>query len=160
MSKSKVFIPVVVGAAALGAVAYAFSRQSRRAAALPRSPRGAEPALRESMRVLRGEGSAQAFALDLDGIFDANPEDALEHAVVHGDTHVPALASADDAEPPAPEDLGAYWLSRATDSERSRDESDLELEVDALANPDDDSELDEQDDGDELAANDTEFGHS
>jgi hypothetical protein len=73
---------------------------------------------------------------------------------------VPALAGADDAEPPAPEDLGAYWLTRATDSERSRDESDLELEVEGLPSPDLVAELDEPADDEALAANDTEPGQS
>ncbi|MEO8904487.1 MAG: hypothetical protein ABI488_19105 [Polyangiaceae bacterium] len=163
MAKSSVLIPVLAGAAALGAVAYAFSRPSRRSPATISRSRFAEPDPRHSVRVARDVPGTEY--LDLDGIFDANPEDALEHATVHADTRAPLLASADDAEPPSPEDLGAYWLSRATDSERSRDESDLELEIEAVADPtdsmdadargDDDDEGDDDDDGDRLAINDT-----
>jgi len=154
-------MPVFIGAAAAGALAYAFSRQSKRALTTASSSAGAEPALRESWRVLRAAGRAEALALDLDGVFDANSEDALDFVTVHGDTHVPALASADDAEPPAPEDLGTYWLTRATDSERSRDESDLEVEIEGLPTPDDVAESDEQEEreeGEALAVNDTKPG--
>ncbi len=154
MSKSKVLIPVLAGAAALGAVAYALSRPTRRVAAAAPSPAAEQPALRESMVVPRATLTTDSLDLDLDGIFDSNPEDALEYTTVHADTRVPALASADDAEPPSPEDLGAYWLSRATDSERSRDESDLELELDGLAIPDDSADIEEQEDDDALAVND------
>lgn len=156
MSKSRVLMPVFVGAAALGAVAYALSRHNKRALVPASGPPDAEPGLRESMRVLRAARDAEASALDLDGVFEANPDDAMEYATIHADTHVPALASADDAEPPAPEDLGAYWLTRATDSERSLDESDLELELDSLPNLEEEAELDEQEEGGALAANDTE----
>ena len=98
------------------------------------------------MVVLRPDlATPEAFDLDLDGVFDASPEDALAYATVRGDTRVPPLASADDSEPPSPEDLGAYWLARATDSERSRDESDLELDVDGLADPGDTADSDPRD---------------
>ena len=159
MSKSRVLIPMLAGVAALGAVAYAISRPSKRVQASNPSSSAAEPAPRESLRVPRGDVPRTAdFDLDLDGIFDADPEDALEHATVHADTRIPGLASADDAEPPSPEDLGAYWLSRATDSERSRDESDLELELDGLADPAagaDSDEVDDDDDETPDVANDT-----
>jgi hypothetical protein len=52
---------------------------------------------------------------------------------VQADVKVPALASADDAEPPGPDDLGSYYLSRATQSERSLTELDLEPDVENLA---------------------------
>ncbi|MEO7036758.1 MAG: hypothetical protein ABI548_22600 [Polyangiaceae bacterium] len=151
MSKSSVLIPVLAGAAALGAVAYAFSRPSKRVPASTPSSGFAEPASRDGALVaLDGAPGIEDFGLDLDGIFDANPDDALEHATVHADTRAPVLASADDAEPPSPEDLGAYWLSRATDSERSRDESDLELEIEDLADPADSIDTDaSEDDGDD-----------
>ncbi len=144
MYQSRVLIPVLASAAALGAVAYALSRPSKRLhASQPSSVALVAP---------RAEGfGSEAFDLDLDGIFDANPEDALEYATVRADTRVPALTSGDDAEPPSPEDLGAYWLTRATDSERSRDESDLELDLDdldGLADPGDSAE-DEHEDEDE-----------
>jgi hypothetical protein len=154
-------MPLFIGAAAAGALAYAFSRQSKLALASGSRSVGAEPALRERRRVLRAVGTAEALALDLDGVFDANSEDALDFVTVHGDTHVSALASADDAEPPAPEDLGAYWLTRATDSERSRDESDLEVDIDGLRSPDEVAEFDEQEEreeGEALAVKGTESG--
>ena len=157
MSRSTLLIPVLAGAATLGVVAYALSRPSRRLhASQPSSV--AQPSVRESGMAPRRESTeSEALDLDLDGIFDANPEDALEYATVRADTRVPALTSADDAEPSSPEDLGAYWLSRATDSERSRDESDLELDLDGLADPGDsaEDEREEEPDAEALAANDT-----
>ena len=146
---SRVLVPVLASAA-LGAVVYALTRPNKRRVAPASNAPAADPELRESM--VAPSGTAELLGLDLDGVFDANPDDALQHATVHADTRVPPLASADDAEPPAPEDLGAYWLSRATDSERSLDESDLELGLDGLPNPEESANVEQQAVADEEAA--------
>jgi hypothetical protein len=70
--------------------------------------------------------------LDLDGVFYA-PDVEPEEATVQCDVKVPPLASADDAEPPGPDDLGNFWLSRATQSEHSFSEAELEVDLDNVA---------------------------
>jgi len=70
---------------------------------------------------------------------------------VQCDVKLPSPAGADDGEPPEADSLGSHWLSRATPSERSLSEGDLDLDLD-LDNP-----ADVRDDGaqdDEVA-----YGH-
>ena len=131
MSKRNTLIPVVAGiagVAVMGTLAYALSRRAQNAGA-PRTARenvqpapSALPPLRESMVVPR---KAVPDPLEIDLILTAysgRPADT-EEATVQCDVRVPPLSSADDAEPAGPDDLGSYWLSRATQSERSFSES-------------------------------------
>ncbi|MES1177351.1 MAG: hypothetical protein ABUL62_23715 [Myxococcales bacterium] len=138
MSNNRALVPVLasLGAAAVGVVVYAFS--GRRQSAAPPAPNlDAEP-LRESMVVPRAD----------ERDFD------WDEPTVQADIKVPALAGADDAEPPGPDDLGSYWLSRATQSERSLTELDLKPEVEAIADPRaalDEPELDDEDEAQDRA---------
>ena len=62
---------------------------------------------------------------------------------------MPPLASADDAEPPSPDELGAFWLSRATQSERSFSEGDLDIDLENVADVREVTEPDEYEYDDE-----------
>jgi hypothetical protein len=155
VSKRKTLIPVlagIAGVAAVGTLAYVLTRRAEGGPA--RNARegreGAEPAstrspeLRESMVVPRSAvPDPLEVDLDLDGIFRAAAESELDEATVRCDVKVPPLAGADDAEPPGPDDLGGYWLSRATQSERSFSESELQVDLENVADLRDDAEPDE-----------------
>ena len=141
MSKNRALVPVLagLGAAAVGVVVYALSNRRQKGAALVSEPEtvASEPEmparLRESMVVPRAQvPDPLEVDLDLDGIFRGidDLEGEHEEPTVRADVKVPALAGADDAEPPSADELGAYWLSRATQSERSLNEGDLELDLD------------------------------
>ena len=123
-----------LGVAAVGSFAYAIARSVRRPAPLrvaPDSARSAE--LRDSMVVPRGSvPDPLEVDLDLDGVFYA-PDLEPEEATVQCDVKVPPFASADDAEPPGADDLGNFWLSRATQSEHSFSESELEVDLNNVA---------------------------
>ena len=147
MSKSRALMPVLVGIAgvtAVGSLAYAFRRRAQRAArararhagAAPASSR--RPALRESMVVPRSPvPDPVTVVLDLDGVFRGEAELELEpeaaEATVQCDVRLPSPTSADDGEPPEADELGDYWLSRATQSERSLCEGDLDIDLNNVA---------------------------
>jgi hypothetical protein len=152
VSKRNTLIPVVAGMAGVaivGTLAYALSRRALGVArsAVPSAdarPASAPHELRESMVVpRRAVPDPLELDLDLDGVFRAPAEDESAEATVHCDVKVPPLASADDAEPASPDDLGAYWLTRATQSERSFSESELVVDLENIADPSDDAEQDE-----------------
>ncbi len=156
MSRNNVWMPVLAGAAAVAALAYAFTRKSRNA----RPPKAAndvqslEPAQRSSMVVPRDELREQLAELDLDGVFEGDSDEPLGVAALttaQSTPRVPQPAGADDAEAPSPDDLGAFWLTRAAQSEHSLSEGELMLDIDelSLAAPDEEDEIDE---GDRLSA--------
>lgn len=143
MSKSRAVIPVlasIAGAGAIGTLAYAFARLAKRAAQAPvthaaavpaSSPR---PAMRESMVVARSSvPEPLTVVLDLDGVFRGEAALGPAEATVHCDVRLPSPASADDGEPPQADELGGYWLSRATQSERSLRGGDLDIDLDNAA---------------------------
>lgn len=172
---NRALMPVLagLGAAAVGVVVYAFS--GRRPSSAPLAGALEELPERASGVVPRDEGPrAEVVDLRTAGALptigdlpmvgagvelDANEplsgdflvEDGLEELTVQPDVKVPALASADDAEPPSPDDLGSFWLSGATQSERSLTEQDLQPDIEALA---DLRELEDEPDLDEDEAQD------
>jgi hypothetical protein len=155
VSRSKVWVPVLAGAAAVGALAYAFTRRTRAGSSvLPSAANDAQLPLRDSMVVSRGEALGPLGELDLDGVFDGDSDESLgldEGPTAQSIPRVPALASADDAEAPSPDDLGAFWLQRAAQSEHSLSESELMVDIDelSLAAPGEEEDIDE---GDRLSA--------
>jgi hypothetical protein len=159
VSNNRALVPVLasLGAAAVGVVAYAFS--GRRQRSVPPLADVDSPPLRESGIVPRAEiadpslleavADLDAADLDAEELFPAEfpVQDGLEELTVQPDLKVPALASADDAEPPSPDDLGSFWLAGATQSERSLTELDLQPDVETLADLRD--ELGEKDESEE-----------
>jgi hypothetical protein len=158
--KRNLWLPVlggITGVVALGAVAYAAQRRARAAARLALTDQAPPTSLnlRESMVVPRGGAFDTLEArLDLAGVFSGEADDETgqlgglsesHEPTAQCDVKVPPLTSANDEEPPGADDLGAYWLSRATESERSTNESDLELELDNIADLQEAAEADEQD---------------
>jgi hypothetical protein len=79
--------------------------------------------------------------LDLEDIFgtDVSRDEPMSQTV-HALDHIPPPSNGDDAEPPAPEDLGRAWLAHATEAEYSVRESDLIADQDRATIPDLDSE--------------------
>jgi hypothetical protein len=162
VSKRNILIPVVAGiasTAALGTLAYVLTRLAQSGIA-PRSARAdaqreslglrEQPELRESMVVARSAvPDPLEVDLDLDGVFRSPAEIDLDEATARGDVKVPPLASADDAEPSSPDALGAYWLSRATQSEHSFSEGDLDIDLENVADVRDGTEPDEYEHDDE-----------
>jgi hypothetical protein len=151
VSNNRALVPVLagLGAAAVGVVVYALSNRRQKGAAAVSEPEAvvSEPEvpapLRESMVVPRAHvPDPLEVDLDLDGIFRGidDLEGEREEPTVRADVKVPALAGADDAEPPGADELGAYWLSRATQSERSLNEGDLEIDLDNVADLRDEAE--------------------
>ena len=150
MSKRNTLISVVAGMAGVaivGTLAYAFSRRAQsvaRVASADAQPASSPPRLRESMVVpRRAVPDPLEIDLDLDGVFRAPEEDESAEATVQCDVKVPPLAGADDAEPASPDDLGAYWLTRATQSEHSFSESELVVDLENIADPSEDAGQDE-----------------
>ncbi len=145
MSKTTRLLTVVAGATALAGLTYTFSRMALR-------PRGSQAAIaRASNRTARAiaraadpepwqtalltsasPSDALDRALGLDGIFDAEPLDDADVTVQLQGT-LPHATSADDADPPGPDDLGKAWLAQATESERSLREADLAPELESLS---------------------------
>jgi len=163
VSKNRALVPVLAGsgAAAVGVVVYALSNRRQKGAALAAEPEAAvsEPEapapLRESMVVPRAHvPDPLEVDLDLDGIFRGidDLESEREEPTVRADVKVPALAGADDVEPPSADELGAYWLSRATQSERSLNEGDLEIDLDNVADLRDEAEPEDGEPEDEEQA--------
>jgi hypothetical protein len=120
-------------------VVYAFS--GRRQGSTAKAPDVEVEPLRDSTVVPRfglpgpalAAFDAAADSIGNDVFRFADGETEMEEPTVQPDLKVPALASADDAEPPGPDDLGSFWLSRATQSERSLTELDLQPDVEAIA---------------------------
>lgn len=145
VSKSRALIPVLTGIAGVGMIgtlAYAFKRWAQRADRLRAPHAPVEPAssagraVRESMVVPRSSVPEPVMVvLDLDGVFRGESELEAEpvEATVQCDVKLPSPNSADDGEPPEADALGAYWLSRATQSERSLSEGDLDIDLDNVA---------------------------
>ncbi|HEX3851901.1 MAG TPA: hypothetical protein VHW01_13100 [Polyangiaceae bacterium] len=160
MSKSRALIPVLAGIAGIGMVgtlAYALRRRAQRAdqvcAPQAQVERASSPgrSVRESMVVPRSSvPEPVTVVLDLDGVFrgESELEAELAEATVQCDVKLPSPISADDGEPPEADALGAYWLSRATQSERSLSEGDLDIDLDNVA-----------DFRDEDAPDEDEYGH-
>jgi len=153
VSKSRALIPVLAGIAGVGVVAtlaYAFARRAQRAAGvtsvLAAPAWSARPAVRESMVVPRG-GAPEPLTvvLDLDGVFRGEAELEPAEATVQCDLKLPPPASADDSEPPEADSLGCGWLSRATQSERSLSEGDLDIDLDNVADFRDEDAQDDED---------------
>ena len=102
------------------------------------------------------------LALNVGGVFDGDlgriSDDDWQSDVevtARANEHVPAPNTADDEDPPAPEDLGRTWLEQATESERSLgfadtlpDLGNLTLSSDELSSTDEEDE----DDDDETTA--------
>ncbi len=155
MSKSRIWLPVLAGAAAVGvgALAFVYARRGRGFGQGDQPGEVPPPAraLRDSMVVPRGHARDRHEELDLDGIFSGESEEPEAGPTVQSAVRVPPLVSADDAEPPSPDELGSYWLSRAAQSEHSPSEGELVLDFEdlAIAEPADQEELDE---GDRLSA--------
>lgn len=159
MSNNKRFFTLIVGAAALVGLTYGVTRRGlqRRTSAVETQTRtsaaetGARsPAVeartrlddavlemaapwdaldRESPRSSRVD--ALDLALNLGGVFDGDV--GSDELTVRPTEHVPLASSADDEDPPSPDDLGRAWLSQATQSERSLRETDLTPEIDNIA---------------------------
>jgi hypothetical protein len=144
-----------LGVAAVGSLAYVLTRRARSAPgsdaapeAAPDTPRVAE--LRESQVVPRGSvPDPLEVDLGLDGVFRFDA-DVGEEATVQCDTKVPPFASADDAEPPGADDLGNFWLSRATQAEHSFSEAELQVDLENVADISDEGANDDGDDDDDL----------
>jgi hypothetical protein len=77
-------------------------------------------------------GPPDPLELDLEELFDIQASDAVT-AQPH--ERVPAAANADDAEAPSADDLGANWLSHATQSELSSRPADLVPDLENIADP-------------------------
>jgi hypothetical protein len=69
--------------------------------------------------------------LDLDGVF-AGDDAEIELPTVQRAVKVPLPMGGDDAEAVASSEIGRDWLSRATESERSLTEADLEIDLDDI----------------------------
>jgi hypothetical protein len=155
VSRSKVWVPVLAGAAAVGALAYAYTRRTRSgSSAFSSAANDVQSTLRDSMVVPRGEALGPLAELDLDGVFEGDSDEPLAPTVsptAQSVPRVPALSSADDAEAPSPDDLGTFWLQRAAQSEHSLSESELMIDIDelSLAAPGEEEDIDE---GDRLSA--------
>lgn len=156
MSRNNVWVPVLAGAATVGALAYALTRKSRnaRSAQVANDARSLEPAQRGRTVTPRNELRGPLAELDLDGVFEGDSAEPLGLEAVptaQSTPRVPQPAGADDAEAPSPDDLGAFWLTRAAQSEHSLSEGELLVDIDelSLAVPADGDAIDE---GDRLSA--------
>ncbi len=153
MSRSKVWVTILAGAAAVGALAYVYTRRARSGAGRGPANEAPVPAsgLRDSEVVPSRAAESELEALDLDGVFEGELDGSATELTVQSATRAPPLSGADDGEPPNPDELGAYWLSRAAESEHSPTEGELVLDFDELviADPGDSDEIDE---GDRLSA--------
>jgi hypothetical protein len=89
----------------------------------------------ETLNVSSGRPSnpdALDVAMNLDGLFDIEPEDGAALTVRPSD-RVPAPVGGDDEEAPSADDLGRTWLAQATQAEHSTREADLTPELDEIA---------------------------
>ena len=140
------------GATAVGTLSYLFTRRARGAARA--GDAGAEPSVasapvaeaRESMVVSRSSvADPLTVVLDLDGIFRGEAELETAELTAQCDVKRPPPVGADDGEPPEADRLGALWLARATESERSLSEADLEIDLDNVPDFHDEAEQVEDD---------------
>jgi hypothetical protein len=130
VAKSKVIFSALAASAGVAALAYAVTRRSRR---LRHAQAFHQTAAPEPAREL-AQPSALPRSIASVGTEDEPPEPTAQLSA-----RPPAPLGADDVEALDPEEIGADWLARATQSERSASESDLELELENLAAPLDDS---------------------
>ncbi len=145
MSKTTRMLTVLAGATALGGLTYtigriamrprashaAIARASARTARAVQRAANAEP-WQNALRTSVSGSDALDRALDLDGLFDAEPLSEAD-VTVQLQGKLPHAASADDADPPGPDDLGKAWLEQATESEHSLREADLAPELENLS---------------------------
>jgi hypothetical protein len=73
-------------------------------------------------------------ALNLDGLFDVESSSGVQLTARIND-RLSGPRSGDDADPPAPEDLGRIWLEQATESEQSLGLADTMPDVENLPRP-------------------------
>lgn len=108
--------------------------------------------------VQRTAPDALDLALNLGGVFDGDLGSVLEgdwqneaEVTARASEHVPSPNTADDADAPAPEDLGRSWLEHATESERSLGFADTLPDLEKLPGSSDESSEppDAEDDDDE-----------
>lgn len=173
MSKRKTrVLQVLASAAALASLGYTISRRAAprlvpatRAHAgrshAPASTRGTrdipptpvvapEPLAWDDGARISSAPDALDVALDLEGVFDAEPESGVEVTARLAD-HAPAPFTGDDEEAPSPDDLGRAFLTHATESEHSASADDVVPELESLAaandeygEADDESEADRE----------------
>jgi len=133
VAKSKVIFSALAAGASVAVLAYAVTRRSRR---LRHAQAFHQTDLAEPVGDLEQTGAPRPLA-------SVSAQDEIEppEPTAQVSARPPALVGADDVEALDPEEIGADWLARATQSERSASESDLELELENLAAPlDEDTE--------------------
>ena len=127
MAKSKVILSALAASAGVAALAYAVSRRARR---LRHAQAFHQTAAAEPARDLTQSGALPRSFESVSADENEPPEPTAQISA-----RPPAPIGADDVEGLDPEEIGADWLARATQSERSASESDLELELENLAAP-------------------------
>jgi len=128
VAKSKVIVSALAASAGVAVLAYAVTRRSRR---LRHAQAFHQPELTEPVGELAQSSSALPRSpASVSAVENEPPEPTAQISA-----RPPAPIGADDVEALDPEEIGADWLARATQSERSASESDLELELENLAAP-------------------------
>jgi hypothetical protein len=145
VTKTTACVSILAAGATLGLLSYAFTRRSKLASGRPNLARSDALSSRAPSNVassspvsLASVPAVQVFALLDDTSLRVAP-------TVRCVTPIPRQVGADDAEALEPDDMGEDWLSRATQSERSLGEADLEIDIENVAFSLDESEPEETD---------------